>query len=319
MMKALLLATLLCLTFVSRTFAYGFAGHEVIGKLAEQQLDGTRAGREVRALLHADETLARASTWADRAKFEEKYLSAEMKDFVANNPKHNTYHYCDIPFQQKAYRAGLTGTHDRDIVHTLEACIRVLQQPVDNADNPLKIKKRVALMLIAHYVGDLHQPLHVGCSYVDDKDRFVDPETGAKGEPDAGANNFRLTTRTTLHGYWDTQTVKLARDKAGREDFTAYLSKQFPAKREWKAAGAVTTWPQQWATDTLGLSKLCFEGITLGKRFKVPWDGKQPEHFEWKVTLAPDYDAKARDIVEVQLAKAGYRLAELLKAVWPEK
>ena len=318
MIKCPLLVAIVFLLSFQAAFGYGNAGHQVVGDIAEVYLKNTRAEKEVKALLLPGEDLARAATWADRAKLPDKYLNDEMKGFVANNPSHHSYHYCDVPFQQTAYRDGLTGTRKDDIVHTLRACIEVLQSPNAAPQNPLSINKRVALMLIVHYMGDLHQPLHVGCSYVDDRNHFVDPETGAKGQPDAGANNFRLTTRTSLHGYWDTQTVKLARDHAGTEDFKTFIISHSPMQPAWKATGPVVSWPAQWATDTLHEAKHCFEGITLGNRFVVPKDDKHDEHFEWAVTLQPNYDEKARDIVEIELAKAGYRLATLLKAIWPD-
>ena len=320
MTRIILFAALALATFGNAS-GYGNAGHEAIGTSAERDLEGTRALKEVRSLLRQGEGLDRASTWPDRAKLPDKYLTAEMKDFVANNPEHHTYHYCDIPFQQKAYRAGITGTNSHDIVHVLELCIKVLQAPEDDSQNPLKINKRVALMLTAHLVGDLHQPLHVGCSYIDEHDRFVDPETGAKGQPDAGANYLRVKSRsgTALHGYWDTLTVKAARDHLGVAEFPAALVTANPAKPEWNAKGPVSTWPAQWATDTLGLAHLCFDGLTPHDRFLVAKDEKHEEHFEWIVTLPPTYADQSRGTVEMELSKAGHRLAALLKAIWPEK
>ena len=319
-MSRIPLFAFLVIATLGNAFGYGNAGHEAIGTIAGHYLEGTRASKEVRALLKEGEDLDRAATWPDRAKLPDKYLTAEMKDFVANNPEHHTYHYCDIPFQQKAYRAGGTGTNPHDIVHILEICIKVLQAPDDRSENPLKINKRIALMLTAHLVGDLHQPLHIGCSYIDENDQFVDPETGAKGLPDAGANFLRVKSRkgTALHGYWDTLTVKSARDHLGVTDFPAALVTATPAKPEWDAKGPVGTWPAQWATDTLGLAQLCFNGLTPHDRFLVPKDEKHEEHFEWIVTLPPSYAEQSRDTVEMELSKAGYRLAALLKAIWPE-
>ncbi|MEO8616718.1 MAG: S1/P1 nuclease [Luteolibacter sp.] len=317
----LLLITAAGFMLTGNAHGYGNAGHQAIGTIAQHYLNGTRADREVRMLLKKDEGLDRAATWADRAKLPEQYLSTEMKDFVANNPEHHSYHYCDIPFQEKAYRDGITGTNKQDIIHTLRVCIQVLQAPDDKPENSLKIDKRVALMLVAHLIGDLHQPLHVGCSYVDENDHYVNPETGAKGLPDAGANNFHIKTRSgsPLHGYWDTQTVKSARDQAGSEEFTAFIIKNTPPKPEWDATGPVVTWPEQWATDTLSLSKVCFEGISPRDRFLVPKDEKHEEHFEWIITLPADYAIRSRDVVAVEISKAGYRLAALLKAIWPDK
>ncbi len=320
MSKLLRLASL-TIALMGNIYGYGNAGHQAIGTVAERHLAGTRALKQVRSLLKPGEGLDKAATWADRAKVPDKYLSAEMKEFVANNPGHHTYHYCDIPFQQKAYRAGITGTNKRDIVHILEICIQILQAPDDAAINPLKINKRVALMLVAHLVGDLHQPLHIGCSYIDDTNNFVDPETGAKGQMDAGGNYLHLKSRkgAALHGYWDTQTVKAARDHLGVEDFPAALMKSSPPTPEWDATGPIITWPTQWATDTLGSAKICFEGITPRDRFLVPKDDKHEEHFEWTIILPPAYAHNSRDVVELELSKAGYRLAALLKAIWPEE
>lgn len=320
-MSKLLSFASLAIALVGNAFGYGNAGHQTVGTIAERTLEGTRALKEIRLLLKPDEGLDRAATWADRAKLPEKYLDAEMLDYIASNPEHNTYHYSDIPFQQKTYRDGLTGTNKRDIVHVLELCIQVLQAPENLKANPLKIDKRVALMLITHLIGDLHQPLHVGSSYIDDQNQFVDPETGAKGQMDAGGNYLflKMAGKTNLHGYWDTQTVKDARDHLGIEDFPAALVKAFPSKPEWDATGPVISWPAQWATDALSVSKSCFEGLKLGDRIPVPMTEKREAHFEWQVTLPEGYAEKSRNIVELQLAKAGYRLAAVFKAVWPER
>ncbi len=317
MFRLCALATLF-LGNLSNLLGYGAAGHEAIGRIATQYLAGTRAESEVAKLLYPNEDLARAATWADRAKLDEKYLSAEMKTFVTDNPGHHGYHYCDVPFQETAYRAGLVGTNDHDLIHSIQTCIAVLQNPADDRENPLKINHRTALMLLAHFVGDLHQPLHVGCSYISTDGKFVNPNEGGQGQADAGANDLRRTTRTSLHGYWDTATVKLARDRAGTEDFTAFLLAQHPPQTDWSTVGSVSDWPVTWATETLGLARQCYDGIELGPPFVVPKDDKRDEHFEWKVTLLAGYDVRSRDIVEVQLVKAGWRLAELLKAIWPD-
>ena len=317
-MKAICVGIVIGLVGMGTMFGYGNAGHQAVGSIAGQYLVGTRAGREVQSLLGPREDLARASTWADRAKLPEKYLTIEMKEFVANNPDHQQFHYCDVPFQEKAYRAGLIGTNDKDIVHTLRKCIEVLQSPDPQPANPLRISKRVALMLLVHLIGDLHQPLHVGCGYIDEKDEFVNPETGAKGLVDAGANFLRLNAQWNLHGYWDIQTVKFARDRAGAEDFVSYLIRNHPAKADWMPVGPVVTWPEKWATDSLSAAKCCYHGLKLGPRFSVPANDRHEEHFEWMVTLPSEYAERSCEIVEAMLSQAGFRLAALLAAIWPE-
>lgn len=296
---------------------YGNAGHEAVGNVAAHYLAGTPAEREVSKLLRPGEDLAKACTWADRAKLPDQYLSAEMKDYVGHNPEHHSYHFCDVPFQEKTYHDGGTGTNSHDIVHMMKVCIEILRDPKSHADDPSHITPRVALLLLAHFAGDIHQPLHVGCSYVDRENHFVDPDKGEKGQADAGANFFRLNKTIALHGFWDTVAVKKARDKAGGQDFAVWLVKNHPAQPSWNTQGPITSWPSKWATDTLRLTSQCYKGVALSDRETIPADATRPAHDEWEVKLPADYSDRAADIVEVELSKAGYRLAELLKAIWP--
>lgn len=313
----LLLVPLALFLTAPALFGYGNAGHEAVGNIAAHFLAGSRAETEVRKLLLPNETLAKACTWADRAKLPEQYLSQEMQEFVKNNPDHHKYHYCDIPFQEKEYRDGGTGTNPEDIVHIMQLCVEILRDPKSHADDPRHITPRIALLLLAHLAGDIHQPLHVGTSYVDKDNHFVDPDKGGKGQEDGGANYFKLTKSTSLHGYWDTVAVKAARDKAAGQNFADYLVAQHPPAASWKTAGPLPTWPRLWANDTLSYSAKCYDGIKLSDRHTIAATEKHPEHDEWKVTLPPGYDQRAADIVALELTKGGYRLASILKAIWP--
>ena len=112
--------------------------------------------------------------------------------------------------------------------------------------------------------------------------------------------------------------VKKVRDQVpAGEDFAVWLAKAEKPQPSWKTDGPPETWPQQWATETLQLASQCYDGIKISERHTVPADEKHPEHDEWQVTLPPNYDKRAEKIVQVELAKAGYRLAQLLQAIWP--
>jgi len=52
----------------------------------------------------------------------------------------------------------------------------------------------------------------------------------------------------------------------------------------------------------------------------VAYLGPDPERrtaHRWRIELPPGYDAAASARTRTQLAKAGYRLAATLKAIWP--
>jgi len=72
---------------------------------------------------------------------------------------------------------GQVGTTDQDIVSAISAAIAVLQ----GNDPPLPFKftsKKEALRVLTHYVGDIHQPLHVAAVYLDPAGHVVDPDMG---------------------------------------------------------------------------------------------------------------------------------------------
>lgn len=233
-LAAILLAT------SSSCWAWGAAGHQTIGTIAAQLIQGSRAEQEVQALI-GNLSLADISVWPDCAKaispaqgykyinegkykdckiFETPAFEAEMADFVRRNdqncqPKpgeeicHKQYHYSDIAIQRSSYSLGPVGTREDDIVGAVAAATRVLKG--EPAPAPFNIKdKREALLLLVHYVGDLHQPLHVGAVYLSKKGSRVDPDKGTYNPATAtrGGNSIQLKS-TDMHSTWDDIPVTL--------------------------------------------------------------------------------------------------------------
>ena len=184
-------------------------GHHTAGAIADELLAGSNAAAQVRAILGGLD-LRDAAVWADSAKgvspskdfaytaaghfaecaiYETAPLEAEMSAFVRRNdtncaPKpgeescHKQYHYTDIAVQRDHYKLGSAGTRDDDIVAAVAAATRVLKG--EPAPAPFDIQSpREALLLIAHYVGDIHRPLHVGAIYLAASGKRVDPDTGS--------------------------------------------------------------------------------------------------------------------------------------------
>ncbi|MFX7853970.1 S1/P1 nuclease, partial [Acinetobacter baumannii] len=79
---------------------------------------------------------------------------------------HKQTHYADVALQRSRYLLGFAGTRPDDVVGSLRQAILVLQgKPAPG--QPQINSPREALLLLAHWVGDLHQPLHVGAVYLD--------------------------------------------------------------------------------------------------------------------------------------------------------
>jgi hypothetical protein len=170
-----LLGAVVALSTAASLGAFGESGHRTVGRIAEIHLDGSRAMREVRAILRPGETLADAAFWPDRIK-NETYEDGDTALFRLKHPGHEVYHYTDLPFQAERYDPAATGAHWVDIVRMTRECIRVLR------GSSQVFSRREALRLLAHFVGDIHQPLHVGQGFVsaEGPPRFVVP-AGAAG------------------------------------------------------------------------------------------------------------------------------------------
>ncbi len=315
----LLLAFLCACAAAPSVFAWGDDGHRVIGAMADSLISGTAAARHVRQLL-GRETLSDASVWADTVK-DRFNQTEEMLRFKAANPNHSHSHYTDIPFQERTYRDDSIGAARNDVVHAIPACILILQGRPQAQSVFKDVTPPVALRLLAHFIGDIHQPLHVGAGYLD-KTRFVNPN-GYKGRcrDDQGGNRLLFGETNKLHFYWDVTVVRAAMTGARAEtprQFADYLlAKPAPA---WKTSGPLPDWDRVWANESLALSAKV-HNVTVTDE-----DDSQKDHRTgrprplWHIRdLSPAYIAWSDKTAGEQLAKAGYRLAATLEALWPDK
>ena len=325
------------LTISASAWSWGPDGHHTVGAIADRLIAGSHAAAQVDALL-GGLSLQQAAVWADCAKgvdpsqgfaytagafpeckiFETPTGEAEMIDFVKRNDTncarvpgdescHKQYHYSNEAIQRDVYRLGDEGTHPFDVVGALAAATHVLEG--DPAPAPFDIKdKREALLLLAHYVGDIHQPLHVGAVYLDAAGALVDPASGTfdSATRTFGANDIvtvsgkKKTPGANLHHTWDQIPANL---KVAKID-AVWLAQ---AKAVPATPGDVYAWPTAWATGSLGQARLAFAGLKFGAQSQG----------DWTVALPPPYAAKMAQIKRRQLTEAGARLAQLLQAIWP--
>ncbi len=314
-------------TFGGSARAWGPDGHTTVGWLAQQHIRGTQAAAEVRKLLRPGETLARATVWADTIKGGAR--DEEARDYVAKNPEHGRYHYTDVPFQVTEYRVDLTGADPQDLVHLYSRVIKILRGTASPAENPTGITPRVALLLLAHFAGDLQQPWHIGASYIADvggRQEFIDPAGWAAGtfHDDFGGNGL-IVGPGNMHYCWDVLYLQKAMQRAtggvNPEVYGGWLMKMIQPKPAWGGRGEPETWPFQWATAMLPLCREAHEGIKLGPRTQVPnrsRNAKEPFKNEWHAQLPSNYDQRAVDAMGLQMAQGGWRLAQILLAIWPE-
>lgn len=320
---ALAVFTAVEVSYVSPTATYGWGdeGHQTIGAIADVLVRGSRAEQEIRKLLTSGESLSTVTTWADCAKYC-PHKTAEMQSFVERNPQHHDYHFTDIPYHQTEYTETSIGAGSNDVVHIVEQAVKVLLGQEDPIHNPHRFSRREALLLLAHLVGDIHQPLHVGTAYIDGFDKIAEHPTQA--DIDAGlvfetyGDNYLLYNVKKLHGFWDSTVVKYGMKMASLtspSDYAAYLLQKEPGPLH--ESGNPRQWAKQWAAESLHLSKSAHEQMSIGQREEAQDPNGNP-HWQWHVTLPHDYTKKSTREARHALVMAGKRLAFLLKTVWPE-
>jgi hypothetical protein len=330
---AALIALAMLTTSPHSARSWGGDGHRTIGAVADILLQGPAFAKtldQVNQILEGT-SLSDAAVWMDCAKgfsYCHRGLTDEEKAYVDDNPDHHTYHYTDVPIEQNEYRAGTAGTKTDDAVQVLRYAIRVLQGEPPN-DSPIKLNRKEALWVIAHLVGDIHQPLHVGAAYYDQEcENLVDPNVAGAGKPGfgigtivvatTGGNDFHISTSKNLHAYWDDSAVigamRLKRiTNKSAQDFAQAVVDDPP--RIGPTAGDVGTWPTQWATEILSIADKALTDADIGEATSHN-ETNTGLKCSWPATVDRTYTNWANQQALTQLSKAGFRLAALLQAIF---
>jgi S1/P1 Nuclease len=351
--------------------AYGPAGHQIVGGIADELLANKPAGAKVSALLNGM-TLQKASVIPDEIKgWDEKgvddpksfhysrhpELDRQLRDFWRANqpthdlnsamPSHHWFHYTDVPLiRGEKYEQGKAGRSKWDIVHMIPYCIDVLQGRIPE-NNARKITKPVAVILLAHYVADIHQPLHVGAEYFNRQGEVVDPDKDKSALGDEGANTIALRLLDSppprrgahtkkLHAFWDLDAVnallppvpetmpkdqRRAQNEAAEKAIIHKMAAHEPKNWRMPPNLKLDQYAEAWADEILPIAleahqRLTFKNVKpLQQEDRVVAAGEADEKPE------PDhltYRAWATNVVRDELHKAGWRLADLLeKALTP--
>jgi hypothetical protein len=265
--------------------AWGDAGHEIIGLIAQSFLEpGTR--RKVDEMLNADpdfltaHDIASASTWAD------KYRDANI-----NGARMGTgqWHFIDIEidapnldqacFGHPAIPPGTpasSGPANDCSVDKIDEFAAELADPATAAG-----ERVVALKFLLHLLEDLHQPLHAA----DDHDRGGNDKRAAAAGLHWGP----------LHHYWDTEFVQMLGPDP-RQIADELIRRISPLDvRDWSRGT-----PTDWVWESFRMAKADAYG-------QLP-----PPNARGGYPLPASYVAMARRDVALQLSKAGVRLAAML-------
>jgi hypothetical protein len=332
-MKKLIVVLLIICLFSVNSYAYGPRGHQLVGAIADRRVARNRAlANKIRQLL-GGLTLQRVSTLPDEIKGWRcgedppgaSRINRELQAFVDTNctqPSHNSFHFTNIPvFGDEDYDDGEVGRGQFDIVQLIPFCIRVLKGETPET-NERAITKSVAVILLAHYLGDIHQPLHVGAEFFDADGNPFGPTPTNRGFADQGGNKLTLFTfvngtRTSagkMHGYWDSQTVENAFGSQQDTTVARRLATREPA--DWRLTGDIETWAEQMANGIMPTAREARQRIEY-KRIQIEpgqrdiISGRAEERR--RLPGGTFYAIWAGDVVRKEIHRGGWRLAALLE------
>lgn len=266
---ALLTLSLMTLINAPQALAWGEDGHKLICAIAEANL--TSAGKQFLKEVTADGEyldgngkmdFVDACIWPDEARFTSYKGTYEQ-------------HFINIPESKAKLSLGRDCEALDCIAVGIQRNLVYLKRPASG--NREKARRNAALRFVGHFIGDLHQPLHVS------------------NAEDWGGNKIKVIwagEETNLHALWDTILV--------RESGLSY-----PASVKLLVAEDVED-PDldrnvlNWMTESFNLARAVAYKNTADRRILI---GE---------TIERDYFVRAKPVIHSRIQLAGHRLAYLI-------
>ncbi len=269
---------MLCMTLPDDAFAWGETGHRVVCQIAFDELSES-ARAEVERLLGLD---------PDFDNFADSCLYADIPERIREFE-----HFMNVPRSSQAITTDACPLAGACVLTAIQDDTAVLKDPMAGDD-----EKLLALILLGHWVADIHQPLHV--SFKDDR----------------GANYVLVdldVSDANLHGVWDYTIVAYNLGHDYRQiaaTLRASISEQ--QRMDWRYDSPVV-----WANESYQLTLSPSVGYCTRKEGAC-WhaednmlldDGEQRR----LMPISDDYLEQHGPVVSRRLQQAGIRLAALLE------
>jgi hypothetical protein len=252
------LTLILLLAVPPSCLGWGRDGHKIIAQIAADRL--TPEARNGIAALLEEQSLPDASIWADEIRRDPAYRWSAP------------FHYANVEPGTTGFDLKRDCPEQGCVVSAVIRYAEVLRDP--KAEQTKKVE---ALKFLVHFVGDVHNPMHV--AYARDR-----------GGNDVAVEFFY--NRMNLHRVWDSGL--LDRTKKPWSDYAAELGQAITPERaaRWKGFD-----PAAWATESYKLA--------VSHAYAIPKDGQ----------LGQEYFDRCIPVVDERLSQAGVRLADILNDV----
>lgn len=241
--------------------AWGVLGHRIVGEVADHYING-KTRKAIQQIL-GSESIAMTANWAD---------------FVKSEPSYNylgSWHYVNLPvnLSQNDVFSYLDNYPEANIYSKINEMVAILRNKNSTTD-----EKKLALRMVIHLVGDLHQPMHTA------------------RKDDLGGNKVLLqwfSEKTNLHRVWDSDLI----DFQGLS-FTEY-TKAINHTTKQQVLDWQSTTLKSWVFESYGIcNNIYATGIKNDDRLSFKYN------YDWI------------EVANQQLLKGGVRLAGVLNSIY---
>lgn len=253
------IAWLLCAANVAAAFGWGQKGHDTTAYIAECHLT-PRTLAALDSILDG-KSIVYWSNWLDNASHTPYYAYTK------------TWHYKNVDADQ-AYDS-VPDFPKGDVVTAINAQSEILRNPRASKD-----EKALALKILVHCMGDLHQPMHLGHA------------------SDLGGNQWEVKyfdRKTNLHSVWDSSLPEYAH-KWSYTEWQQQVDRVSPEEEAVIVAGTVDDWGRE-------TQAICTEVYATTPK---------------KSQISYYYIAKWAPTIELQFLRGGLRLADILNSIFDE-
>lgn len=255
--KHLILSALLLAGASLQSFGWSQKGHDTTAHIAERHL--TKAAADSVASLLDGMSLVYWANWLDNASHTPDYRYTK------------TWHYKNVD-EGVAYEDAPLHP-DGDAVVAIREQVALLRDP-----KATRAQKNLALKILTHVTGDLHQPMHMGHA------------------TDYGGNTVKVkffNSETNLHSAWDSKLPEAAH-KWSYSEWADQVDRVSPEREAQIVAGNV----DDWAKETLDIANRVYDRTPKGSR------------------LSYNEIAYWTPVIEQQFLRGGLRLAYMLNSIF---
>ncbi|MCH5347354.1 MAG: S1/P1 nuclease [Muribaculaceae bacterium] len=236
---------------------WGQKGHDVTAYIAEQHL--TPATRAAVDSIFDGKSIVYWSNWLDNASHTPEYRYT------------STWHYKNIDKGERYEEAQANPAGDA--ITALKAQIETLSDPSSTS-----AQRRLALKILVHVAGDIHQPMHLGHA------------------TDLGGN--RITVKyfgrdNNLHSIWDSSILE-----SGHKWSYTEWQQQLDRVNAATEAAIISGTLDDWAKETVVIADEVYTAMPAG------------------ASVSYNEVARWTPVIEEQLLRGGLRLAHLLNTLF---